>query len=154
VLKTLALYSAPEADGYSHGLGLARPADDQRRRLLYGLGPRGAVLEGEVPPREAHVILGPLGVDDLGLFFQDREARGRSGKVKPERPVLRLVPARPQTELDPPVRDVVDGAGHVGQQGRMAEGGGRDHGAEPDARGTGSQTRQSMALAPGPFIDR
>jgi hypothetical protein len=45
--------------------------------------------------------------------------RGR-GEVVIVLAIVALVPARPKPEDEPPAADVVDGAGHVGQQVRVA----------------------------------
>ena len=70
---------------------------------------------------------------------------------KAEGAVLRLVPARAETEDQPAAADLVDGVGHLGQQGRVAETGADDQGAELDPPGGGRQRREERPALPGPL---
>jgi hypothetical protein len=69
---------------------------------------------------------------------------------------LRLVPARADTQDDPPAAHLVERLGHLGEQRRMAERDGEDIGAERHATGRRGQRRQQRPRLPGtaPFPAR
>ena len=114
---------------------LAGAAHDQRHPRLHRLGQGGGALDPVVPSGERRLGLLPLAADDLELLGQQLHPLAQRRKREPERLVLGLVPARPQAQLDPPARDVVDGDGRARDQRRVAERDRRDHRPQPDPLG-------------------
>lgn len=84
---------------------------------------------------------------------EDLEALGETVDApverKPESPELELVPAGADTEHQPATRDLVDGGGLLGQQGRVVEREGGDEGADLDPLGDRRDRRQHRPRLPG-----
>src|SRR5207247_10442488 len=102
------------------GVGLA--SDDRQRQLLAaGTDPDGRVrsLDGfrmvtrasqlVVPSLEGRTVLGHHQADDLRALLQAFRPLLQRWEGNPELLVFRLVPGGSQAELEPAVRDVVDG---------------------------------------------
>ena len=85
--------------------------------------------------------VGPRAADDRELLLEPLHAHAQRRELEAEGRVLGLVPAGPEAELDAAARDVVDRCHGLGQDGRVAEGGGRDQHAEPQGRRDRGQPR-------------
>ena len=79
---------------------------------------------------------------DLDAFFKPLRALLDPGKRNAQFLVLRLVPGRPHSDLEPPVGDVIDGDRLRRQDGRVPVGDPRDQDAKPDPRSLCGQPRE------------
>src|SRR5207245_490714 len=112
-------------------IGVGAPADDDPE-----VGPVEAGRFGEavVLALESHSLLAQQAMHDLQLLGEARHPLARGREVDAVRLVLALHPARADAELDAPARDLVRGRRLTREHRRVAEGDGRDEGAEAEAR--------------------
>src|SRR3954452_5620980 len=115
-------------------------------RALHGLRPRVEPLESIVVPGEVERMFGPLPVDDLELLGQNRHPLTHRREREAVGGVLGLEPAGPDAELDAAAGDVVRRDHGLGQHARVAEGRGRDEGADAQRGRDRAQRRHG---APG-----
>ena len=122
------------AGAHRQGQPLAQASDHQRQR------PRRGRVEPAQPPLQPH---------DGRLQLADPVRPRRHGVAVLE--VVALQPAGPQAEHQPAARGVVDGAGHVGQQVRVAVAVARHQGSDPGSLGDlahGGQRRPALEARP------
>jgi hypothetical protein len=75
------------------------------------------VLDGVVPPLEGGLLLGPHPLGDLDGLLQLPYPDGRFREGVSVGPVLDLLPAGADAEVEAAAADVVDGGGDVGEEG-------------------------------------
>src|SRR6266446_10684302 len=124
----------------------ARGSDPDRRiRLLDRLRIGDRVLEVVVAAVEVGPLLGPERLDDAQRFAQHPDAVFEPFDAVHR--VLDLRPSRPDAELEPPARQMVDGDRHLGQDDRMPIGVAGDQAPEAHALGRlGHRRLQGPAL--------
>src|SRR2546425_615706 len=151
--ELLALLDIPAGDVPDIGVACDKPKrcnaggtnPDRRTRPLDRFRVCNRVLQVVVAAVEVRALLGPQRLDDPQGLAEHPDA-----VVEPFDPVhlmLDLSPRRPDAELQPAARQVVDGDGHLGQDDRVAIGVGGDQAAESHALGgLGHRRLQRPAL--------
>src|SRR5205809_7871154 len=99
----------PASDDREHELLAAGADPDWRMRLLHRARVVAGVLELVVPALEARLVCRHQQSHDLDGFVQTLGALLDRGKGDAQFLVLRLVPGRPHTDLEPAIGDVIDG---------------------------------------------
>ena len=95
-----------------------------------------------VPSLEGRTVLGHHQADDLRALLQAFRPLLQRWEGNPELPVFRLVPGGAQAELEPAVRDVVDGDRLSRQDRWVAVGDAGHQHPEAEPRGERGQPRQ------------
>src|ERR671910_32917 len=150
VVIEVAVKRVPDVAVLGHdpqGAALAGAADYQRQGVLHRLRLEPRVLQLEVLALERRRLLRPQAPHDpTGLVehvHADADPRERDAVLV----VLELEPRRPHPELEPAIRDVVDGRGHIRDHRRVPVGHPEhEHAAAHAARVRRHRGQQRQAL--------
>jgi hypothetical protein len=116
--------------------------EDGEVGALHRRGGEVAVLEVVVGAVEGERVLDPESFDNLELLFDEIDAFGGGAEGEPVGVVLGFEPTGADTELGTAIRHVVEGGGHFGEDGGVAESDGTDETAETDALGVAGETTE------------